>query len=80
MPYPPSYNEIYPVVTAADANNIDNTQQMGWRQPEQTPQIAENVTSPIVTQPTQPPPYGSTQQQGESILINKIELNYKLNF
>lgn len=58
MPYPPAYTEIYPVVTEASVGNND---QMGWRQPDQMPPTNENVTTPIMSQPTQPPPYGTQQ-------------------
>lgn len=59
QPYPPAYTEIYPAVNA----NVGNNDQMGWRQPEQMPPTNENLTTPIMSQPIQPPPYGGTQQQ-----------------
>lgn len=60
MPYPPAYTEIYPVVTEA---NIANNDQMGWRQPDQMPSTNDNT--PIMSQPTQPPPYGTQQQANQ---------------
>lgn len=66
MPYPPSYTEIYPAVTEANVN-----EQMGWRQPEQPAPTSD--MSPIITQPTQPPPYGTTAQQPQQSSNKEIK-------
>ena len=71
MPYPPAYTEIYPAVNA----NVGNNDQMGWRQPEQMPPTNENITTPIMSQPAQPPPYGTqqqTNQPGKNLIYQKI--------